>query len=160
MRTRFIAVILLLVTAPVFGDVYKGQTMYVGGTAGFAEGTYGKLEMQNERALVFTHESAKLTIPYAAIKSFQYRQERARRLGVALTIAVGVLKRLQRRHFFNIDYVDEKGTAQTAIFEVAKDDAATVYAVLKTKAPCAQYAYARCKGSPPNASTGNAALRY
>jgi hypothetical protein len=151
MRTRFIAAILLLATAsPVFADVFKGQTMYVGGSAaGLSEGTYGKLDTQNETALVFTHDSAKLAIPFTAIKSFQYRQERARRLGVALTIAVGIVKRLQRRHFFNVDYVDEKGVPQTAIFEVAKEDAPTVQAVLRTKAPCAQYAYAyaKCKAN-------------
>jgi hypothetical protein len=151
MRTRFIAAILLLVMgSPAFADVFKGQTMYVGGTAaGIAEGTYGKLNTQDENALVFTHESARIAIPYAAIKSFRYREERARQLGVALTIAVGIVKRLQRRHFFNIDYVDENGAAQTAIFEVAKDDAQTVHAVLRTKAPCAQYtyAYAKCKAN-------------
>ena len=155
MRTRFIAAILLFAMAsPMFADVFKGQTMYVGGTvAGVSEGTYGKLDTQNETALIFTHDSAKLMIPYAAIKSFQYREERARRLGVALTIAVGILKRLQRRHFFNIDYVDERGVAQTAIFEVAKDDAETVRAVLQTKASGTRAGIADPKHSARAAST-------
>jgi hypothetical protein len=63
------------------------------------------------------------------------------------------LKRLQRRHFFNIDYVDERGVAQTAIFEVAKDDAETVRAVLQTKASGTRAGIADPKHSAHAAST-------
>jgi hypothetical protein len=146
---RFIALLLLLaLAAPAWADVFQGQVMYAGGTAPLNAGTYGRLDTRDQDTLTFISDGgARLAIPYAAIRSFRYHQERARHLGVALTIAVGVLKRLQRRHFFNIDYTDEKGVAQAVIFEVAKDDAEAVRAVLQTKAPCAPTAtaYSRCR---------------
>ena len=50
-------------------------------------------------------------------------QQVARHLGVVPAIAVGLVKRWQRRHYFRITYHDESKTQQVAIFEVSKGDA-------------------------------------
>jgi hypothetical protein len=159
MRKAIALFLILALSSPAWADVFKGEAMYAGGTAPMKEGTLGRLETQDAQALIFLGEGGtRLAIPYTAIRSFRYRQERARHLGVALTIAVGILKRLQRRHFFNIDYTDEHGAAQAVIFEVAKDDAEAVRAVLQTKAPRAQTADAdgrcRARGVHPEEDRG------
>jgi len=116
--------------------VDMGQVAYVGGTVpALKEGTAGKLNTTLETALEFEYSGGKLAVPYARIDSFEYTDKRARRLGVVPTIAIGLFKHLQRRHFFRIDYHDQDNTPQVAVFEVPKQMPQTLLAVLQTRAP-------------------------
>ena len=134
---RLISILLLLAfTLPAFAIVDDGEAMYLGGTAvGVKEGATGKFDTTQADTLNFVYKDGKLQIPYAKVTSFQYERKRARHLGIAPTIAVAMVKHLQRRHFFTIDYKDEKGVPQTAVFEVSKDMPQTLEAVLRVRSP-------------------------
>jgi hypothetical protein len=122
-----------------------GQVTYVGGTVpALKEGTVGRLDTALETALEFEHSGGKVTIPFGKIDSFEYTEKRARHLGVLLTIAIGLFKHLQRRHFFQIAYHDEENTPQVAVFEVPKQMPQTLLAVLQTRAPQGCKVPARC----------------
>ena len=124
--------ILLLATATSVSAVENGEVKYVGGTAANVKpGTIGELD--TEAALVFVHPGAKLVIPFDRIESFDYWEKRARQLGVLPMIAIGLFKRLQRKHFFRIAYRDEGDLPQAAVFEVPKQMPDVLNAVLKAR---------------------------
>jgi len=116
--------------------VEGSQVMYVGGSAtGVVAGTVGNLDMTTETVLVFQSAAGKIQIPYAAIQSFEYSTEVTHHLGVMPAIAVGLVKKRQRRHFFRISYMDQRDTAQVAIFEVPKGMPRTLKAILQDRSP-------------------------
>ena len=57
------------------------------------------------------------------MQRFQYTQPLARRLGVAATIAVGIVKHRQRRHVVEVYFRDTAGANQVGVFEVSKERA-------------------------------------
>jgi hypothetical protein len=110
--------------------------MYVGGSAtGVVAGTLGNLDMATETVLIFQSAAGKIEIPYAAIQSFEYSTEVSHHLGVMPAIAVGLVKKRQRRHFFRISYRNQKDVAQVAIFEVPKEMPRTLKAILQDRSP-------------------------
>jgi hypothetical protein len=150
---KMIALAALLTISLSALAVDMGQVAYVGGTvSGLKEGTLGRLDTAQEAVLIFEHSGGKVAIPFAKIDSYEYKEERARRMGVLPTIAVGMFKRLQRRHFFRISYHDDADTSQVTVFEVPKDMPHTLLAVLQTRAP------RECKGSAEHAAFTNAAI--
>lgn len=111
------------------------NAFYVGGTVpDLKEFTTGRLRTDGETDLVFEHGGGRVLIPYQSIVSYKYTEELARRLGVVLTVAVVMLKRRQRRHIIEVTYKGQTDKTQVAIFEVPKDRALTMVAVLKTRA--------------------------
>jgi hypothetical protein len=121
--------------------------MYVGGTAErLKEGVLGRLDTTSQTALNFEYSGGKLIIPFEEIDSYEYSQQVARHLGVLPAIAVGLVKRRQRRHFFRITYHDESKAEQVAIFEVSKETPRTLLAVLQGRAPqgCRPQASGKC----------------
>jgi hypothetical protein len=109
---------------------------YVGGTVpNVTEGQVGRLDTTVDRNLVFEYGSSRVEIPYASMQRYQYTQRLARRMGVAPTIAVGIVKRRQRRHIVEVFFRDASGVNQVAVFEVSKDRAAPVVAVLNARVP-------------------------
>jgi hypothetical protein len=143
---RLAAICLLLVMAVPVGAVEDGQVMYTGGTVpALQAGVLGRLDTTSETVLSFEYAGNKLAIPYARIDSYRYYEQVARHLGVLLAIAVGLVKRRQQRHFFQIGYRDEGNLSQVAVFEVSKQMPQTLLAVLLARAPQG------CK--PTNAAT-------
>ena len=113
-----------------------GQVAYVGGTVpALKEGTLGRLDTSLETALNFEYSGGTVSIPLAGIDSFEYTRQRARQLGVLPTIAIGLVKHLQFRHFFRIAYHGEDNTPQVAVFEVPKQMPRSLLAILQTRAP-------------------------
>jgi hypothetical protein len=145
---REILVLFLLVLIPTGTPAVEGsQVLYVGGTAErLPQGLLGRLDTTSEVALNFDYAGGKLVIPFVAIDSFEYSQQVARHLGVLPAIAVGLVKRRQRRHFLRISYHDESSAAQVAIFEVSKETPPTLLAILEVRSPqgCNPRANGRC----------------
>lgn len=137
MRSTVALLLALTLAAPAFPSIVEGnQVMYVGGTiAGLQAGAMGRLDLTQNKSLVFEAAGTRCEIPYAQISSHAYARKLARRMGAIATVAVVLIKRRQRRHFIEIDFQDEAGTAQVAIFEIAKDAVQTVSAVLDARAP-------------------------
>jgi hypothetical protein len=146
---RILAVgLLIAILLPVPAPAVEGeQVMYVGGTVEIlSKGLIGKLDVTSQTALKFESSGGKLLIPFEAIDSYEYFQEVARHLGVLPAIAVGRVKRRQRRHFFRITYHDDSKTQQVAIFEVSKEAPHTLMAILQGRAPqgCRPQVYGKC----------------
>ncbi len=137
MQRALMWAVLLLISSPSALLAVEGhQVQYVSGTIqGLQEGTLGQLDLTAPENLVFTYPGGQLAIPYTRIESYQYSKKLARRLGVAPTIAVGLVRRRQRNHYFTITYKDTEGRSQVAVLEVSKQMPDTVLAVLKARAP-------------------------
>ena len=134
MKTFAAFCVLLVISIPA-AAVEDGQVMYVGGTAALKEGTLGTLNTTSQTELAFDSAGNTLAIPYARIDSFEYSQEVARHLGVLPAIAVGLVRKRQRRHYFQIRYRDNNSVTQVAIFEVPKQMPPSLLAILQTRAP-------------------------
>jgi hypothetical protein len=132
----------------------NGHAKYVGGTLpGVTPGIVGKLDTTSDTSLIFEHAGHRVEIPYASIESRKYSKEVARHLGVLPTIAVGLLKVRQHRHFFRISYrVPGAAAAQVVIFEVPKQMPRTLEAILETRAP-STWRPARPVGKPSSDSS-------
>jgi hypothetical protein len=126
-----------VLAGPAGGSVVEGeQVRYIGGSiAGVKENTIGRFDTSQSIALAFEFSEGNAEIPYKLIRAFQYEEKLARRLGVVATIAVALVKHRQRRHIIKISYFDREGIPQAAVFEVSKDKATAVVAVLEARAP-------------------------
>lgn len=148
MKRIFAACLLIVVLMPLPAPAVEGgQVMYVGGTAErLKEGVLGRLDTTSQTTLNFEYSGGKLVIPFEEIDSYEYSQQVTRHLGVLPAIAVGLVKRRQRRHFFRITYHDESKAEQVAIFEVSKETPRTLLAVLQGRAPqgCRPQASGKC----------------
>jgi hypothetical protein len=114
------------------------QVLYVGGSAAnMKEGTLGKLDAASKDEIVFVYSGGKFTIPFATLDSYESSDRVARHLGVVAAVAVGLVRRRQRRHFFEFHYRDENHVAQVAIFEVPKDMPQTLLGILQVRVPSA-----------------------
>jgi hypothetical protein len=122
--------------------VDKEEARYVGGTLDNSKiGAIGHLTLSSPDSMTYESGTMRVRIPYADIVSYQYREEVTHHLGVLPAIAVGMLKHRQHKHLFTVDYLDDQNTKQIAVFEVSKQAAVSVRAVLDAKGAhtCIQY---------------------
>ena len=136
MITRRACVILISAAgAPVaFGGLGSKNAMYIGGTVtGLKEETEGKSSTADEKTFVFDYKKGKLAIPYDRVDSLEYGQKAGRRLGLAIAVSPLALFSKKRRHFLTINYLDEAGKAQAAVFELGKDVIRTQLASLEAR---------------------------
>jgi hypothetical protein len=145
---RFAAFCMLLVVMLPAAAANDGPVVYVGGTASMKDGIAGRLDTSSASALSFEATGSTLVIPYAKIESYEYTRKVARHLGVLPAIAVGLVKKRQRRHFFRISYRDDSDALRVVLFEVPKQMPPVLEAILRAKAPqgCGTQAYAWCAG--------------
>jgi hypothetical protein len=116
-----------------------GQAAYMGGTSAVHRGTIGDLDMTSPGDLIFRPAApgsapSEIDIPYKNIRCFEYHAEVAHHIGVLPAIAVALVRRRERQHFFTITYSDASQTAQVAIFEVPKRDPPAIIAILRSRA--------------------------
>ena len=137
MKGMLTALLTLSMAIPALASEVEGtHVMYIGGTvSNVKEGTVGRLDTTVNQALVFEQGDTRVEIPYASIQRFQYTQKLAHRMGVAATIAVVMVKQRQRRHIIELYFRDATGVNQVALFELSKERAGLVVAVLNARAP-------------------------
>ena len=133
------ALMLCLLTAPLFA-LEPGQAAYAGGTAKVALDTPGTLDVTSPTELTFQYKepngtSAEILIPYAAIRSFEPRQDVVRHLGFLPALGVGLVAARQRRYTVTISYADSSNAMQVAIIEVARSDQTAIQSILRARAP-------------------------
>ncbi len=117
------------------------RAMYVGGTvATIPEKQQGNLDTSGSSAFVFTWGKGKWNVPFANISKMVYREKVGRHVGaaVATTVAVGVgglfvLMAKKKKHYLSLEWKDESGQAQVAVFELSKDAFENVIADLEEK---------------------------
>jgi hypothetical protein len=134
--TLFLLLVVLLAMVIPAGAVEEEQVMYAGGTVpAMQAGVIGHFDTTSESALSFDYAGSKLEIPYAKIDSYEYSQEVARHLGVLPAIAVGMIKKRQRKHFVRIGFHDARNVSEVAVFEVSKRLPQTLIPILQSRAP-------------------------
>jgi len=123
-RIVIVACALVCLVALTASAAVRGKdAMYVGGTiADIGEKTKGQFDLSNEEVAVFITEKGKqqARIPYKGIKSLEYGQKAGRRVGVAIAVTPFALFSKKRKHYLSITYVDEQGSEQGVVFELAK----------------------------------------
>lgn len=135
MKKFWICFWLLLFSCRAFA-IDEGDTKYVGGTAaGFSDGTIGKLDTTGDTALVFESAGKKIAISYASIDSHEYSTVVTRHLGVLPAIVVALVKARQHRHYVRISYRDSNTTRQVVVFEIPKQSARSLQAILDDRSP-------------------------
>jgi hypothetical protein len=133
---KFVALCLLLAMSVPVGAVEGNEVMYAGSTVpNVQNGAIGRLDTTSLAAITFEYSGNKLVIPYAKIASFEYSQEVARHLGVLPAIAVVLVKKRQRKHFFRISFQDDSGTTEVAVFEVSTRTPKTLLPILQSRSP-------------------------
>lgn len=128
-----VLLVLALVYEPVFAGIPSNKSMFVGGTVkALPAKALGPLSTDDEKTLVFTWQQDKAKgewkIPYDKVTALAYGQHAGRRVGATIalgvtTLGIGALPLLfskKRRHYLTIEFTDEAGLAQAAIFEVGK----------------------------------------
>jgi hypothetical protein len=135
MNKLMIFCLALSLAVPVLA-VDDGRVMYAGGTIpALPAGTVGRLDTTSEESLTFEYSGTKVLIPHSEIESFEYSTEVTRHMGVMPAIAVGLIKKRQRRHYFRISYRGADNVSQVVVFEVPKHMPRTLQAVLMVRAP-------------------------
>jgi hypothetical protein len=121
---RWIALLIvagLLLEATAGAAVRGKAAKYVGGTlTGLAENTDGTFELGDTAAVFKAKKGATIAIPYKQIDSLEYGQKAGRRLGLALTVSILFIFSKKRKHFLTINFDDEAGKKQGAVFELSK----------------------------------------
>ena len=134
MKQFFVLILIAAFAVPALA--IDDNVTYVGGSvSSIKNGTIGHFDTGQAASLAFEYSGGRFAIPYEGIRSYEYKKEIARNLGVLPAIAVGLVRMRQHRHFVTIIYQDEDGGPQTMRFEVPKHMPATILSVLETKAP-------------------------
>lgn len=124
--------ILVLCVEFAMAGVDADKAVYVGGTASLKQGTQNFLDVSNEKVVKFDAWEA----PYDKITALDYGQHVGRHWAFAALGLYGVLPILlakKRRHYLTVEYTDDSGKAQAAIFEVGKDSIKTVLKTLEIR---------------------------
>lgn len=121
-------VIVFLLNIPLAAAVEGENSRYAGGTvAAILEDTEGKLDLKDEKTMVFEWDNGKWELPYSNINIIEYGQKAGRRVGAAIGTAIALspvglflLFSKKRKHFISLGFTDENGKQQGAIFELSK----------------------------------------
>lgn len=124
-------------TSLALSAVGGNKAAYIGGTVtSIPEKSEGTLDTKNETALIFAAQKkgvTPLSIPYAAITELEYGQKAGRRVGMAIMISPIALFSKKRKHYLTVNYKDDAGKDQAAVFEVGKDIIRTTLTIVETR---------------------------
>lgn len=117
-RLLTLSIFAVLFVGFAFAGIPKDKAVYVGGTtSALKAGTESTLDVSGETGLVFSD----WRLQYAKVTALSYGQHAGRRVGAAILVAWPLLFSKKRRHYLTIEYTDDQGKQQAAIFEVGKD---------------------------------------
>ena len=124
----------LLLESVAVAAVRGKAAKYVGGTiTELAENTDGTFELGDAAAVFKAKKGATIAIPYKQIDSLEYGQKAGRRLGLALTVSILFIFSKKRKHFLTINFDDEAGKKQGAVFELSKGIVRETLTTLETQ---------------------------
>ncbi len=107
--------------------------LYRGGTLPIPEATRGKVSTLDPVLFSFRHKFGDLKIPYTQVNALEYGQKASRRLGLAIVVSPVFLLSKKRKHYLTINYVDNDGFQQAAVFEIGKKIIRTTLAGLEAR---------------------------
>lgn len=134
---RLIAIALMMALVIPGITVWAEETAdvtYMSGTVpGIKEGVAGKLDTTVADDLKFQAGAVEFSIPYAKVTRIEYRERNRFRLGVAATIAVGIVKARHKVHTVTVTWNDDKDIANVVTLEMPKGRAAALLSVLRAR---------------------------
>jgi CDP-diacylglycerol--glycerol-3-phosphate 3-phosphatidyltransferase len=127
----------LLMAVPAFA-VGPGQAEYSGGTVAMARDTVGSFDTTSPTALRFDYKKAggaagQVEIEYAKVYGIEPSNGAVHPLGLLPWVAVSLVAHPQRRYLVTVRYADADGTAQIAVFEVARRDQPVIVAIVNAR---------------------------
>jgi hypothetical protein len=140
--SAIVLVLVLLFEGSLMAGIPGHKSEYVGGTTTtIGKEAQGVLNTDDTQTLAFKWKDGEWKVPYDKVTSLSYGQHAGRRVGatVALgvtTLGIGALPVLfskKRRHYLSIEYLDEQGKAQAAVFQVGKDAIRTTLKSLEVR---------------------------
>lgn len=130
----------LILTLSLFGTPVPSQAVsgnhakYIGGTlTALTENVEGTFTLSATTTEFSPKKGPKLVIPYPKIESLEYGQKAGRRLGLGLAVSPLFLFSHKRKHFLTINFVDEAGKMQGAVFELSKGITRTTLSTLEAR---------------------------
>lgn len=132
----------VLFDLPLHAGLSKEKCMYVGGTVEtIPVKATGLLNTQDPKTAVFRWDKGDWKLPYEKVMTLAYGQHAGRRVGATVawgvtTLGIGALPVLfskKRRHYLTIEFADEQGKTQAAIFEVGKDAVRTTLTIFEVR---------------------------
>ena len=131
---RWVALLGLMVTVPIWAGEPGVKTQFVGGTvSGIESRTSARLDLTGQETLVFHCGKTALTIPYEKINTVEYGQNVSRRYAAAILISPVLLLSKSRKHFVTLGYVDTQGKQQALVIRVGKGDIRSVLTGLEAR---------------------------
>ena len=130
MRKLVCLILIFSLTIPAFAGLGSDKSMYVGGTTeSLKKGVEGKIITDDEKTMVFDYKSGKLQIPYDRVQGLAYGQHAGRRVGATVAwgvttlgiMALPILFSKKRKHYLTLEYTDDNGKNQAAVFEIGKE---------------------------------------
>jgi hypothetical protein len=133
---RWISIIpIIFAVLPAFA-ISGNEVAYLGGiTQTSKPGEIGVFDTAEPTALTISSPGGRLSINYNSIQKIDYKVEVAHHLGVAPAVAVSLIKRRERRHYFTFTFSDPLGVPEVAVFEVSKGLPQTLLPLLVARAP-------------------------
>jgi len=121
--------IVLAAGSQVHAGVGSKKTMYVAGSiSSVPEETEGESSTKDDKVFTFDYKGGRLTIPYDKVTSLVYGQTTGRRI-----MSPVVVFNKKRKHYLTINFRDENGKEQGAVFELGKDIIQTTLAALESR---------------------------
>lgn len=128
--------ILLMACGRCEAQIEGNEVEYLGGTTTITEGTVGMLDFSSTTDLIVRLRGATLlSIPYKGLQRVTYRREVTHHIGVLPAIAVGLVRKRKRQHFFDLSYEDAQGNPQSIALEVSKREPPILYDIFRARAP-------------------------
>ena len=109
--------IVLAAQLSAYAGVGSKKTMYVAGSiTTLPEDTEGESSTKDEKVFIFEYKGGKLEIPYGKMTSIEYGLKADRRI-----MSPVVVFNKKKKHYLTINFLDENGKQQGAVFELGKD---------------------------------------
>lgn len=150
----FTPIFLVMLTAVAAGSALAatGQpATYVSGSLpGAKPGSVGTLDMTALATLDFrSSDGSQLSIPFAAIGKYEYREESKVHLGVLPAIAVALVKKRAKVHFITMVWKGNRGVTEVATLEMSNTAANGLMTLLRARVPNACRQITPCRWPAP-----------
>jgi hypothetical protein len=132
----------LLLQQVAYAGIGSKKAQYVGGTLTIKEGAEGVLSTADTERLIFKVDKAEsFSTPYARVTTILYGQHAGRRVGATIawgitTLGIGALPILfskKRRHYLTVNFTNDAGKEDAAVFQLGKDVIRTTLASLQAR---------------------------
>jgi hypothetical protein len=135
-------ILVFLLDLPLWAGLGSDKAMYIGGTTiAIPDKAEGKMSTDDTKVAVFKWDKGDWKVPYEKVVSLAYGQHAGRRVGATIAwgvttfgiMALPMLLSKKRRHYLTLEYTDDAGASQAAIFELGKDAIRTTLKSLEVR---------------------------